>query len=233
MDELVKGVFTAPLATLFIISGMIFLLIAVIGNISGRIEPGLKARIISGVFGLGFILVGILMHVMQSGLNPPASSTASSTSTKPDQPPKTPSTVKPDIPASPASEQRGSESPKKETSLLESQTVFEGVVASISRFEKSGELITLELTLRNIAPDTISYCVEPLYAQLIDEISGESWGELHYGGDVGCHMKQNLAMGQSHTVWMKFKISNPEKKKFAFSLPILRRPIENLGLEGR
>ncbi|HHW77490.1 MAG TPA: hypothetical protein GX399_10785 [Xanthomonadaceae bacterium] len=212
---------------------MIFLLIAVIGNISGKIEPGSKARIASGVFGLAFILVGILMHVMQSGLNPPASSTASSTSTKPDQPPKTPSTVKPDIPASPASEQRGSESPKKETSLLESQTVFEGVVASISRFEKSGELITLELTLRNIAPDTISYCVEPLYAQLIDEISGESWGELHYGGDVGCHMKQNLAMGQSHTVWMKFKISNPEKKKFAFSLPILRRPIENLGLEGR
>lgn len=32
MDELVKGVFTAPVATLFIVSGMIFLLIAVISK---------------------------------------------------------------------------------------------------------------------------------------------------------------------------------------------------------
>jgi hypothetical protein len=233
MDELVKGVFTAPVATLFIVGGMLFLLVAVLGNISGKVEPGPRARIISGVFGLAFILVGISMHVMQSELNPPTTPTASSTSIKPDQPLKTPATVKADIPASPASEQRGSEIPKKETSFPESQTVFEGVVASISRFEKSGELITLELTLRNTAPDTISYCVEPLYAKLIDEISGESWDDLHYGGQVSCHMKENLAMGQSHTVWIKFKISNPEKKKFAFSLPILKRPIENLGLEGR
>lgn len=233
MDELVKGVFTAPVATLFIVSGMIFLLIAVIGNISGKIEPGLKARIISGVFGLLFILVGISMHILQSRPNTPVSPTASPTSTKLDQPSKTPATVKPDISASPASGQSSSESPKKEISLPESQTVFEGVVASISRFEKSGELTTLELTLRNTAPDTILFCVEPSGAQLIDEISGESWGELHYGGDVYCHQKRNLAMGQSHTAWMKFKISSPEKKRFAFSLPILRSPIENLGLEGR
>lgn len=85
MDELFKGVFTAPVATLFIVGGMLFLLVAVLGNISGKVEPGPRARIISGVFGLAFILVGVLMHVMQSGLNLPASSTASSTSTKPDQ----------------------------------------------------------------------------------------------------------------------------------------------------
>lgn len=95
MDELVKGVFTAPVATLFIVSGMIFLLIAVIGNISGKIEPGLKARIISGIFGLVFILVGVSMHVMQSGLKTLASPTASPTLTKPDQSAAIPQTIIP------------------------------------------------------------------------------------------------------------------------------------------
>lgn len=95
MDELVKGVFTALVATLFIVSGMIFFLIAVIGNISGKIEPGLKARIISGIFGLVFILVGVSMHVMQSGLKPLASPTASPTLTKPDQSAAIPQTITP------------------------------------------------------------------------------------------------------------------------------------------
>jgi uncharacterized protein YecT (DUF1311 family) len=93
MGELVKGVFTAPIATLFIIGGMLFLLVAVLGNISGKIEPGLKARIISGVFGLAFILVGVSIHVMQSGLNPLASSTVSPISTKSNQSVVTPQSL--------------------------------------------------------------------------------------------------------------------------------------------
>ena len=93
MDELFKGLFTAPLATLFIISGMIFLLIAVIGNISGKVEPGSKARIASGILGLGFILVGVSMHVIQSKSNPPASPTVSPTPIKPDQPVPMPQTL--------------------------------------------------------------------------------------------------------------------------------------------
>jgi hypothetical protein len=48
MDEIVKGIFTAPLATVFVIAGVIFLLVAVVGNISGKIEPGAKGRVISG-----------------------------------------------------------------------------------------------------------------------------------------------------------------------------------------
>jgi hypothetical protein len=93
MDELFKGLFTAPLATLFIMSGMIFLLIAVIGNISGKVEPGSKARIASGIFGLAFILVGVSMHVMQNKPNPPASPTVSPTPIKPDQPVPMPQTL--------------------------------------------------------------------------------------------------------------------------------------------
>lgn len=48
MSELITGIFSAPIATLFVVAGMVFLLIAVVGNISGRIEPGAKGRIASG-----------------------------------------------------------------------------------------------------------------------------------------------------------------------------------------
>ena len=62
MDEIVKGIFTAPLATVFVIAGVIFLLVAVVGNISGKIEPGAKGRVISGILGLAFIVIGLSMH---------------------------------------------------------------------------------------------------------------------------------------------------------------------------
>ena len=65
MDEIVKGIFTAPLATVFVIAGVIFLLVAVVGNISGKIEPGAKGRVISGILGLAFIIIGLSMHFMQ------------------------------------------------------------------------------------------------------------------------------------------------------------------------
>ncbi len=62
MDEIVKGIFSAPLATVFVIAGVIFLLVAVVGNISGKIEPGAKGRVISGILGLAFIVIGLSMH---------------------------------------------------------------------------------------------------------------------------------------------------------------------------
>lgn len=65
MDEFVKGVFTAPVATLLIVFGMPFLLIAVVGNISGKIEPGVKGRIASGVLGGALLFIGLAMHFTQ------------------------------------------------------------------------------------------------------------------------------------------------------------------------
>jgi hypothetical protein len=49
MGEVIKEIFTADLATLFVIAGILFLFIAVVGNITGKIEPGEKARITSGI----------------------------------------------------------------------------------------------------------------------------------------------------------------------------------------
>ncbi len=74
MDEFLNGVLTAPVATLFIIAGVLFLFIAVVGNISGKIEPGVTGRIASGVLGLVFVLIGLTIHLTQEAPRMPATS---------------------------------------------------------------------------------------------------------------------------------------------------------------
>lgn len=65
MDEFFKAVFKAPAATLFIVAGVFFLLIAVVGRISGKIEPDAKGRIASGVLGSIFVVMGVTMNLTQ------------------------------------------------------------------------------------------------------------------------------------------------------------------------
>lgn len=65
MGEFVNGVFSAPVATLFIVSGIVFLFIAVVGNISGKLEPSAKSRILSGILGLVFVIIGLIIHFTQ------------------------------------------------------------------------------------------------------------------------------------------------------------------------
>jgi hypothetical protein len=64
MSDIVNNIFTAPLATLFIVAGILFLLIAVVGNISGKIEPGEKGRLAAGILGLMFVVVGLTMQLL-------------------------------------------------------------------------------------------------------------------------------------------------------------------------
>lgn len=65
MDKLINGVLSVPVATLFIVTGIVFLFIAVVGKISGKIEPSKKSRITSGILGFIFILGGLAMHLRQ------------------------------------------------------------------------------------------------------------------------------------------------------------------------
>jgi hypothetical protein len=60
IDVVVKTIFSAPLSNLFIIVGLGFLTIAVLGNIRGKIEPGPRGRLIAGAFGLVFIFAGLI-----------------------------------------------------------------------------------------------------------------------------------------------------------------------------
>lgn len=85
MNEIVKGIFNAPLATIFVIAGILFLLVAVIGNISGKIEPGVKGRAISGIVGLAFIVLGLSMHFQQKTTDTSALPTTTPVQKSPDQ----------------------------------------------------------------------------------------------------------------------------------------------------
>jgi hypothetical protein len=85
MNEIVKGIFNAPLATIFIIAGILFLLVAVIGNISGKIEPGVKGRVISGIVGLAFIVLGLSMHFQQKATDKSTLPTTTPVQKSPDQ----------------------------------------------------------------------------------------------------------------------------------------------------
>ncbi|MCQ8119527.1 LCCL domain-containing protein [Methylomonas rosea] len=83
MDEIVKALFGAPLATVFVIAGLIFLLVAVVGNISGKIEPGPKGRLFSGILGLAFVIVGLAMHFAQNFVQPSTTPNSPPALTKP------------------------------------------------------------------------------------------------------------------------------------------------------
>jgi hypothetical protein len=100
MSELITGIFSAPIATLFVVAGMVFLLIAVVGNISGRIEPGAKGRIASGVLGVLFLVVGLAIHFLpdaEKRASAPPEETTEQVSQTPAQPAagQTPTTTVP------------------------------------------------------------------------------------------------------------------------------------------
>lgn len=125
MNEIVKGIFNAPLATIFVIAGIIFLLVAVIGNISGKIEPGAKGRVISGVVGLAFIVLGLSMHFQQKTTDTSALPIATPFQKKPDQ----------FIETSVKSNGKETEAPNKEpvsTSSSEKRELQSGVIDTTS-----------------------------------------------------------------------------------------------------
>jgi hypothetical protein len=236
MDEIVKGIFTAPLATVFVIAGVIFLLVAVVGNISGKIEPGVKGRVISGILGLAFIIIGLSMHFMQKIPQvPDPREKAPEQSALPGTPqtsmaslPMVKSDQKPNNVTSPTLKNHDSGALKS----LTAETIFEGVIANATRFEKTGELVTLELTFQNITSKEVAICADELEpwnkTEIIDETTGDSWSIKYYGGQINCSDKIRLAQDKSHVMWMKFNIKNPEVRKFTLSWHILKRPLEDL-----
>jgi hypothetical protein len=59
LDMLVKS----PIATLLILAGLVFLGIAVVGNVSGKIQPGAGGRLLSGLLGLCLLGGGLVMYL--------------------------------------------------------------------------------------------------------------------------------------------------------------------------
>jgi len=62
MNEILELILKSPVANLLIIAGLMFLGIAVVGNISGKIQPGTEGRLLSGLLGLCLLGGGLAMY---------------------------------------------------------------------------------------------------------------------------------------------------------------------------
>ena len=92
MEDLIASLSTAPIANLLILGGLVFLGIAVVGKISGKIEPGKSGRIAAGALGTVLLIVGSIMHVMPapSATPPPATVAPQATPVQPTSTPVPP-----------------------------------------------------------------------------------------------------------------------------------------------
>jgi hypothetical protein len=62
MTDILSHLIDAPLANILILAGLAFLAIAVLGRISGKIEPSAGGRVMSGVLGAVLLAYGIYAH---------------------------------------------------------------------------------------------------------------------------------------------------------------------------
>src|SRR5512142_1334692 len=62
MQDVILRLVEVPMVRMFVLSGLIFLMIAVLGKIEGKIEPGRIGRIGSAVLGVVLILIGLIMQ---------------------------------------------------------------------------------------------------------------------------------------------------------------------------
>ena len=81
MNELLAIIFGSPVANLLIIAGLGFLGIAVVGNVSGKIQPGTGGRLLSGLMGLCLLAGGLFMYQSTPREKDPNSSPTSSPAT--------------------------------------------------------------------------------------------------------------------------------------------------------
>lgn len=53
----------ASIENLLVFAGIFFLAVAIIGQISGKIDPGKPGRVAGGVFGTVLLIIGLIMHI--------------------------------------------------------------------------------------------------------------------------------------------------------------------------
>jgi PAN domain len=63
ISDLITNIFAAPVANLLIIVGLLLLIIAVVGDISGKIAPGKVGRIAAGIIGTTLLIIGLSIYL--------------------------------------------------------------------------------------------------------------------------------------------------------------------------
>lgn len=67
MQEIMMRLVDVPLARMFVLASIIFLLLAVLGKIEGKIEPGKIGRIGATIVGAILLSAGLAMHFNEAG----------------------------------------------------------------------------------------------------------------------------------------------------------------------
>src|SRR5215469_11697707 len=83
MGDLLSHLVDAPLANILILAGLAFLGVAVIGKISGKIEPSTSGRVMAGILGLALLAYGSRTQSRRSRIPPKACSPAIGKTTAP------------------------------------------------------------------------------------------------------------------------------------------------------
>ncbi|HEY0666439.1 MAG TPA: hypothetical protein VGD24_10265 [Gallionella sp.] len=63
MKDVIARLIDFPMVRMFVLSGIIFLMIAVLGKIEGKIEPGRMGRIGAAILGVAMIVIGLAMQL--------------------------------------------------------------------------------------------------------------------------------------------------------------------------
>jgi len=66
MKEMIETIFSAPLASILVVAGIVFLFVAVLGAVAGKIDPGKEGRIAAGAIGGVLLVIGLGMHLVVS-----------------------------------------------------------------------------------------------------------------------------------------------------------------------
>lgn len=64
MKETADSILSAPLANVLVLAGIVFLLVAVLGTVAGKVDPGKAGRIAAGGIGAILLVVGLSMHLV-------------------------------------------------------------------------------------------------------------------------------------------------------------------------
>lgn len=69
MQSVISQLVDVPFARMFILAGIIFLLVAVLGKVEGKIDPGQMGRIGASVLGMMLLIVGVLLQFSERDSN--------------------------------------------------------------------------------------------------------------------------------------------------------------------
>ncbi len=65
MQDVITRLVDVPFARMFILAGIIFLLVAVLGKVEGKIDPGNMGRIGASVLGIVLLVVGVILQYVE------------------------------------------------------------------------------------------------------------------------------------------------------------------------